>query len=185
MGLETLRYKLKCLKSECRHRLNPGYIMEEFKLPWDLLNNVVLDIETTGLDPSLDELVSAGLAIRDRAVIMLKINMPDGRFRSLVRRLVITLQGLGYTIWAWNCRFEEKFLDLVGLSELQIKQFERKDASVRIEMPYPIISGREVPLYWVKWKNELLIEPLIAIRNRNLYCLLTETMSLVRKLITI
>ena len=123
---------------------------------------MVVDIETTGLDPDVDAVVAAGIVTGDRLIVLVSDN---GDIRDHIADIIHN----GY--YAWNKDFEESFLGVPGL-ELQIEPYEKKDLSLRWGIPIPT-DGSMVPSLWEMGRRDL-----VALRAA--YDALIEASSLLR-----
>jgi len=148
---------------------------EAFRLPD---NVAVVDIETTGLDHKRDRMLTLGIYRSDRITIYQLLFGKDLREYSIVKRAIEDLKPL--KVYAWYKDFEEKWLGLNGLHELQIYNFEMKDRSIQIKGLESEITGSNVPLAWREWREKGDICMVLAIVQRNYFDLLTEAASLVR-----
>ena len=104
--------------------------------------------------------------------VVRKESMPHRRLRGLARRLVLGAMESGVPVFAWNKGFEEQFLGVEGLHELQLREYEKKDASLSWGVPVPT-EGSMVPLLWRQGKREVVL-------MRAVYDALIEAASLPR-----
>lgn len=127
-------------------RWYPDRLVFFMKLPV-VFRYAVIDLETTGLDPHGDEIVAFGWVYKDRVYGLVRRTMPHVEIREKARRLVLAAMGEGADVYAWNKGFEEGFLGLRGLRELQLKDREKKDLALNWGLTPPA-AGHEVPVLW-------------------------------------
>jgi len=145
-----------------------------------LFKYAVIDIETTGLRFKDDEVVAFGLAYRKYLLGCVRMYANAQEFRELVRDVVMSLLSDGVRVYAWNKDFEESFLDIYGIRELQLRDFEKKDESLRLGIDV-IVNGKDVPKLWKRWLEYRDAEALLKILWRAMYDAYVEAISLYRK----
>ncbi len=157
----------------------PNFIVTTIELPFNLRDNVVIDIETTGLNPLYDEIVSYGIAINSVGAVLVRAYASADEFREFCSALTKLLSELGFKLWAWYKEFEESFLG-IKFNELQLWPYEKKDVSLSwgIEIP---AYGVDVPSLWHQWKTNHDVVALAKIILRNMYDIIIEASSLPRK----
>ena len=110
-----------------------------------------VDIETTGLDPESDIVVAMGLVYRDRLTVHVSRGVDIREdMASIVRRLMRETD-----VYAWNKGFEESFLGVTGLRELQLHPREKKDYSLSWGINIPV-NGGLVPELWRRGRREMV-----------------------------
>ena len=142
------------------------------------LNAAVIDVETTGLDPEEDKMVTFGIYHENRIRIYQLLFGDDLRNYDIIKEELRNLNGK--KVYAWYKDFEEKWLNIHGIYELQVRDYEKKDDSVWIEGLQPRYTGRDVPFLWNSWKKYGDICCILAIVERNYLDLLSEAAALFR-----
>ncbi len=140
----------------------------------------VIDIETTGLDPHRDEMLGFGLVFDRYLLGVVRVYGSDEDVRSLARDIVLSLVRDGVPVYAWYKDFEERWLGVRGLKELQLRAYEKKDSSLSLGIPI-IVTGDRVPELWRRWQRYRDAETLIKILWRAMYDAYIEAVSLYRK----
>jgi hypothetical protein len=122
----------------------------------------LIDIETTGLDGSYDEIVIFGYIQGSRLEIICRTSEKEGPFIAQIARLV---PNLSRPFYAYNLSFERGFLKAKGINIRGIDLFQpwkEKAEALRLKWPKldelfshaehyfnePVISGKDVPLLW-------------------------------------
>ena len=149
-------------------------------LPLVFEGYAVVDIETTGLDAESDEMVGFGLAYDRYLLGCVRMYGSDGEMRGLARDVVLSLLRDGVPVYAWNKRFEEAWLGVEGLSELQLRPYEKKDTALRLGIDL-YADGRMVPRLWERWMKYRDAEALLKILWRGMYDAYVEAVSLYRR----
>ncbi|MFA4647860.1 hypothetical protein P8X24_11560 [Pyrococcus kukulkanii] len=150
-----------------------GYVLPE--------GNIILDLETTGLEPETDELVSYGIVAGSKAWVVIRLN---GTEEELIENLKKDLEEFkGSTIWAFYSSFEEKWLGYkIGgefLKEHELRLLDLKQMRGRLVdiMPFPFgdpFDGSSVPSLWESWKVRASIGSIAGIIHHNMADILRE-----------
>ncbi len=107
----------------------------------------IVDVETTGLSPRFDRLITVGILRNGEYEIY---QVTDGS--SLLDVLGPTLQTLPRPVYAFNKGFEEGFLGIHIDRELQLRPFEGKNEAIRISgVEDPLGHGSRVPPEWASY----------------------------------
>jgi len=140
------------------------------KLGVRFFKEYVIDIETTGLSEKEDIIVCIGIADLDKlmsTIYFLNDHTKWKQFHRFCRKKVRELVRKG-KVWAYNKSFEEQFLGVKGMHELMCMY---KECRFRLtlssacdeiihsyklkvgegELNYELISGKDVPLLYLKW----------------------------------
>ena len=72
-----------------------------------LFNGAIIDIETTGLNPDMDEIITFGFLVKDRVTVMQRMDASAEEFYEAVRSRISELPR---PLYAHNARFEKGFL---------------------------------------------------------------------------
>lgn len=158
------------------------FVVVDIELPFSLRSNAVVDLETTGLDEEVSEIVSYGVCLDSYCMVVCRAYGSHAMIKRLARTHVGILLDMGYTVWAWYKVFEENFLgyEFKGrLRELQKEPYEKKDRALSWGM-LPPIDGKSVPELWMKWVRERDVNALKLIIQRNMYDIMIEAASLAR-----
>ena len=93
----------------------------EFRIKEDLLpriipdKHIIVDLETTGLEPPEDIIICGGIFDCKKRIIRIYF-LPDPKkhenFKRFLRNTILWYKNKGYEIWAYNSEFEEDFLSL-------------------------------------------------------------------------
>jgi len=158
-----------------------GFFFVSVSLPFLLDRVAVVDIETSSLNPDDGEMISYGVAFDNTALIVIRLFGSDRLLRRLARTHLGILIKRGYNVYAWYKDFEEKWLKIYCLKELQIMRYEKKDSSLSWGIPIPA-NNKDIPNYWERWKRYRDIRSVLKIVERNLYCVLIEASSILRKI---
>jgi len=150
----------------------------------------IIDIETTGLNKEKDLIICLGIADLDKLVTTIYFLDEPTKwrdFQAFCRKKVIELLKRG-KVWAYNCNFEMKFLQVKGIQELLCYTkgigfrmtlacasddiaWEHK-LDIKDEDP---ISGSDVPqLYMREWAIKRDENAKRLIINHNYYDLVKE-----------
>ncbi len=109
-----------------------------------LFTGTILDVETTGLSPSLDRLITVGILRNGESEVY---QATDNS--SLLDSVRPILQTLPRPIYGFNKSFEEGFLDIKLDRELQLRPFESKNNAIHISgVEDPLGHGSRVPREW-------------------------------------
>jgi len=155
------------------------FVIVSIEIPFDLRDNAIIDIETTGLDPSEHEIVSYGICLKNVYTVVARAWGSDRLMRRFAKTYTKLLHNLGFRLYAWYKEFEEEWLG-IEFNELQIRRYEKKDRSLYwgIEIP---AQGSDIPRLWREWQTQRNIVSLNKIIQRNMYDILIETASLLRR----
>ena len=150
----------------------PEFIPFTVKLPTEhhLPKGCIIDVETTGLNPETDDIITMGILQKDRAVIHQLTTSAYQQFRTYCRNRAdrTPLPRYGY-----NTRFESEFLSIEeGWHDLTRSTFARgrlhlTDCTFSV-FKEPDIIGADVPKTWQEWLNTHKPETLSQI---TLHCL--------------
>jgi len=91
------------------------YIDKELLPPLPSDKQLIIDLETTGLDPEIDIIICGGFFdCKKRKIIIYFLPDPDDseKFRRFLRNTILWYRLKKYTIWSYNSEFEEKFLGI-------------------------------------------------------------------------
>ncbi len=154
------------------------YLVISIDLPFTLNDDVVVDIETTGLDYVSDWIISYGYVVRDKANVITLAFGDIGKFSTFCRGLTKLLKKSGFRLWAWYKDFEEEFLG-VKFNELQLRPYEKEEAALSFGFDPPA-KGEDVPKLWREWCKYGDVKALRKIALRNLYDIVIEAASLAR-----
>ena len=143
-------------------------------------NYAVIDIETTGLNPKRDQMVGFGLAYNRFLLGCVRAYGEEHLIRDLARDIVFVLLRDGVEVYAWYKEFEEQWLGIRGLLELQLRPYEKKDSSISMGIDL-IADGRQVPELWNRWETFRDVEALLKILWRAMYDAYVEAATLYRK----
>ncbi len=118
-------------------------IVQRNQLPVVLQGSIV-DIETTGLSPKIDSVITVGLVHNNVCEIFQRTHEAD-----ICQLLDQKLRSLPRPIYAFNKRFEESFLGIVVDRELQSRPFESRNEAIQVSgVCDPLGSGLRVPGEW-------------------------------------
>jgi len=127
-----------------------------------ILQGTLVDIETTGLDSSYDEIVVFGYIQGSRLEIICRTSRKEEPFIAEITKLVPKLPPPFY---AYNLSFEKEFLRAKGMNIEGIdlfKPWREKAEGFHLKWPKldelfshaeyyfnePVISGKDVPMLW-------------------------------------
>ena len=112
-----------------------------------LLRGTIIDLETTGLSPHHDKVISLGVLHDDVYTVIQSSGNDEAQFTSRLKSL---MDSVPRPTFAFNKPFEESFLGVGVDFELQNRRFESKREAIRVEGVYDPFdgSGRAVPLEW-------------------------------------
>lgn len=160
---------------------------EEHILP----RGALIDIETTGLNPEADDIITMGILQKDRAVIHQLTKPSYELFKAVCESKAIRTPKPRYV---YNARFESTFLNIKeGWHDL--RQYAERDYEDPERGPYyrmrldqctfsvfkePNIKGADVPHTWQEWLTTQKPETLSQITLHNLADLL-RTRQLIEK----
>jgi len=160
------------------------------ELPVKIVKGTLIDIETTGLNPSEDEIVTLGCVIGNKILVIQRRVMEEDAYCIELKEKVISKLPEPY--YAYNSEFESSFfqeklgiqaewVDLMepwrGIADRLGFRWPRLIELVRdpeIYFNLPRITGREVPTIWkafVKTKDEELLRLIV---KKNMGDLLKE-----------
>ena len=122
----------------------------------------LVDIETTGLDTSRDEIVVFGYIQGSRLEIICRTSKKEEPFIAEISKLV---PKLSQPFYAYNLSFEKEFLKAKGMNIKGIdlfKPWKEKADELHLKWPKldelfshaehyfsePVISGKDVPMLW-------------------------------------
>jgi len=121
-------------------------IVERARVP-ALFKGTIVDVETTGLCPKLDRLITVGILRNGEYEVYQATDSS-----SLLESLRPIFQTLPRPIYAFNKSFEEGFLGIRIDRELQLRLFESKNEAIRISgVEDPLGHGSKVPLEWASY----------------------------------
>jgi uncharacterized protein YprB with RNaseH-like and TPR domain len=158
-----------------------------FKLPVKMLRGTLIDIETTGRDVSMDEIITLGYVSGDRLIIIQRTSESPQHFYSHISSVI---RGLNRPFYAYNMQFEKKFLSkklhielrgedlfrpVKGLAEKRSEKWPKLDELIIVSKKYlglERIPSKKVPWLWKKYLREGKEEYLGKIIGHNLSDLL-------------
>lgn len=166
-----------------------GYTLgmgQQYKLPIKL-KGTLIDIETTGLNPDTDELVTFGAITGSRLYIIQRTGEEAKDFLNRIRKEVENCQSPFY---AYYCPFESKWLDipLSRWQEIQPYEYAKKEDMISISQEVrkdSLHTGKRVPEFWNRYLRLRDDHPqeaaniLQKIMEHNKTCLLKELSLLV------
>ena len=118
-------------------------IIQRSRLPV-VFSGSIVDIETTGISPWSDRVVTVGLVHGNVCEVFQRTDESD-----MLEALSGRLETLPRPIFAFNKGFEESFLGLVVDYELQLRPYESLTEAIHISgICDPLGSGRQVPPEW-------------------------------------
>ncbi len=127
-------------------------------------NVAIVDIETTGLSPTSSEIITLGMIYSHYIHIIQRMNMENGAFKKLVMEKMEELDGRGFSFFAFNCGFEDRFLDNVyEWNEIQPYRIAKDKCIVFDHFHFG--TGRDALSWWKKWKSEQDIDMIINIEQ--------------------
>lgn len=101
------------------------------ELPVGIYNGSIIDIETTGLDPSSDDIITFGFIENNQVHVLQRAEASATEYYSIMNDVLIRLPN---PIYAYNAEFEQSFLKAkVGFEENILDVFE----------PFKIRSDKE------------------------------------------
>jgi uncharacterized protein YprB with RNaseH-like and TPR domain len=135
----------------------------------------ILDIETTGLEPDVCELVSYGIIKENRAKVVIRIT---GEEEELLEHLRNDLEGVN-TLYAFYVQFEETWLrfKLGDSLNFQFKDLKRTSGRLKDIVPFDwndYVDGKQIPSLWQNWKERLSFGSLSTIIHHNMADLMRE-----------
>ena len=155
--------------------------VKHFSLPEGV---VVIDIETTGLEPEDHEMVSYGLFKGSTAEVVVRLT---GKERDLIEALeedLKTLMESNARLWAFYSSFEESWLQtklseefepLTGyIGELKVVKGRLTDI-----VPYEFgdrSDGSRIPRLWQNWLDRASLGSLTAIIHHNMADIIREAL---------
>ncbi len=146
-----------------------------WKLPVSLNGCAIVDIETTGLYPERDEIVTLGVVHHNVLRVFQRTTESAKEFLEFSRRWCYkNLQDKER--FAYNCMFETNWLNL-SFSELQPFNYARKEDLFNISsrlLHDPLHSGANVPYAWRSYWEKGDLKALEAIVLHNKTCLFKE-----------
>ncbi|NJE09233.1 hypothetical protein E3E31_12015 [Thermococcus sp. M39] len=127
--------------------------------------HIVLDFETTGLDPYFDEIVSWGLFYSNTALVAVRLNDSEDSHNVLIESLKNMIRNLNskqapkLQLWAFYSAFEAKWLSEVVYNNrlewpFELRELKQMRGRLTDILPLPFddpITGRNVPLVWRKF----------------------------------
>ncbi|MFA4641525.1 hypothetical protein [Pyrococcus kukulkanii] len=179
---EFYRQELYPLAQEAKRNL-PGLLRVEREVRALSLprGHIVLDLETTGLEPEVDEIVSYGIVAGSRAWVVIRLNAPE---EDLIEELKRDLEEFkGSTIWAFYSEFEWKWLvEKVGgefLQENGLRVDDLKQMRGRLTeiVPYDFgdpFDGSRIPGLWRNWQDRASLGSIAGIIHHNMADILRE-----------
>nr|WP_013087935.1 ribonuclease H-like domain-containing protein [Pyrococcus sp. 12/1]ADF80218.1 p12-11p [Pyrococcus sp. 12/1] len=134
----------------------------------------VLDLETTGLEPEWDEILSFGIAKDHEIKVYTRVFAPEEELVKILRK---ELRGVK-RIYAYYCEFEERFLKSRRIWRREYYDlYKGKKLKDAINISFDDrISGEDVPFLWVKFQVTGEIEHLMKIAHHNLTDIYRELM---------
>jgi uncharacterized protein YprB with RNaseH-like and TPR domain len=145
------------------------YITCYDRLGCSINNGCILDIETTGVDPAKDEIITLGFIKGDELCVVQRRGLATEPFYSLIGKV---LHSLPQPIFAYNSKFEESFLktqlgfqgqfvDLMEPWRVKAEDVEVKYPTLDELVPGPEaymgerrITGSEVVLLWRRYRED-------------------------------
>ena len=128
----------------------------------------IIDIETTGLYPDEDDIITFGFLVRDTITVMQRLEATASEFYQAVKSRVLELPS---PLYAYNAKFERSFLaaklkldlDIIDIFEPWMQRAEREgrkypalDDLARLPREYfeeQVLDGRQVPFLWRSYQN--------------------------------
>lgn len=137
-------------------------------------NVSIVDIETTGLDPSRNKLITLGMIYGHNLHIMQRMKEDKDDFKDRCIEHITELNRHGILeFYAYNCSFESRFLGN-HLSWNEIMPYRiKKDECVKFDH-FHFGTGKEAVAWWKKWEKTGEIEYIENIMRHNVNCLLKE-----------
>jgi len=136
----------------------------------------IVDIETTGLDPKLDEIVSYGIVKdRNKVKVVARVIAEEKELLELLKK---DLNGIK-TVYAFYVPFERDWLT-TKLGDLNVRFEDLKRMDGRLIHVVNTnwgddVDGSQVPKLWQGWKERLSFGCLSSIIHHNLADLMRET----------
>jgi len=140
-------------------------------------DEIILDLETTGLVPKISELVSYGIVAGSKAWVVIRLN---GSEEELIESLRKDLESLGdVIIWAFYSTFEQEWLEeklelYLGdrIRDLKVMRGRLKDI-----IPFSFndpFDGSRIPELWENWKTRASLGSIAGIIHHNMADILRE-----------
>ena len=138
---------------------------------------IVLDLETTGLEPEDSELVSYGIVQGSRAWVVIRLS---GSEEELIQELRRDLEAMGeITIWAFYSPFEERWLykKLEDLDGYEIRDLKVMRGRLKDIIPFSFndpFDGSRIPRLWENWRERASLGSIAGIIHHNMADILRE-----------
>jgi len=158
----------------------PESIVSRVHLNVSIPRGTIVDIETTGLDPNRDEIITLGYVAGSQLIVLQRTAKRKDKFYEAVRT---EIGNLPRPLYAYNAEFEELFIrQQLGLKREVVKDLFRpwRDRADAIGMKWPKlddlvsepeiyfqdkrITGRDVPVIWRRFLakgDTRLLEPIV------------------------
>lgn len=153
----------------------------EKELLVSLLKGTIIDVETTGLNPDVNEIVTFGYLTENKVSIMQRVEASATEFYKAIKS---KLSKLPHPFYAYNAKFDQMFLNSklkrktppefidifkpwMERAELEGQKYPSLDELARLPRAYfkeKIIKGRDVPFLWAgyqKTKDKRKLSPIV------------------------
>jgi len=139
---------------------------------------IILDLETTGLNSWEHEMVSYGIVSGSKAWVVIRLN---GSEEELIRELRRDLESLGdVTIWAFYAPFEEAWLveklEDFG-AKLDVRDLKVMKGRLSVIVPFSFndpFEGSSIPRLWENWRERASLGSIAGIIHHNMADILRE-----------
>lgn len=153
-----------------------------FRVEWDIKGlvlpkeDIILDLETTGLEPETEEIVSYGIAAGTKAWVVVRLN---GSEEELLESLKKDLEGLisenKPTLWAFYMQFEKNWLEAKMGTEFVSKfvwgELKQMRGRLKDIVPFDFndpFDGSRIPRLWENWKVRASLGSIVGIIHHNI-----------------
>lgn len=142
------------------------------------LEGTIIDFETTGLDVTTGELITAGFLSEEGIVILQRLELTEDEFK---KRVIEEIEPKKRPWYAFNKEFEEKFLPIT--IDIELQHLERESAFGALVKEgllshYNLLCdplfNEEISSFWDAWKSTKDMLFVSKIVRHNCCCLAKE-----------
>ena len=137
-------------------------------------NMGIVDIETTGIVPGKNKIVTLGCIHHEYLTIIQRANCTKERFEEVLKDYLEMIYRVDvYDLYAYNCSFERNFLTAKQEWKEIMPYRIKKDECVAFAH-FGFGEGKDVPAWWHKFEKTHDLQYLHDIMKHNMNCLLKE-----------